>query len=292
MVLGQNLFDQSGRLIYSNGMKLSEEYIQVLQSYGMKEILVHNSNMLDIPVQCLYSPLIEATLSIELRELFTEMRGGAEISEKMLEKVFDPIYQMAGELFPELIGEPNLNLKLKAEEYQFVYLVKVAGICMLLGKRAGYGIYDLPVLRTAALPMNLGYINLSGNEINMIDPFCEPQSVNIKNHPLETWKILLNYKYIHPDTLNAVKHHERYDGNGYPDKLSGVLTPLSSQILAVADSYDAMTSLRPYRQPLSQEAAVKELLACRGSQFNPKVVDAFVEVLNNVNKPSAKPIYL
>ncbi|WP_429825292.1 hypothetical protein [Dehalococcoides mccartyi] len=53
-----------------------------------------------------------------------------------------------------------------------------------------------------------------------------------------------------------------------------------------------MTSLRPYRQPLSQEAAVKELLACRGSQFNPKVVDAFVEVLNNVNKPSAKPIYL
>ena len=74
-------------------------------------------------------------------------------------------------------------------------------------------------------------------------------------------------------------HHERYDGRGYPHGLAGEDTPLGARILAVADSYQAMTSDRPYRKALPVDVAVAELQRCRGSQFDPQVVDAFIAEL-------------
>jgi HD-GYP domain-containing protein (c-di-GMP phosphodiesterase class II) len=74
-------------------------------------------------------------------------------------------------------------------------------------------------------------------------------------------------------------HHERYDGNGYPAGLKGDNIPLDARIMAVADSYDAMTSLRPYRPgKFTHEQAVEELKRCAGAQFDPKIVEVFVSI--------------
>jgi len=70
-------------------------------------------------------------------------------------------------------------------------------------------------------------------------------------------------------------HHEHYNGNGYPRGLAGEQIPLGARIIAVADSFDAMTSDRPYRQALSYEEAIEELRRCAGTQFDPQVVKAF-----------------
>jgi len=74
-------------------------------------------------------------------------------------------------------------------------------------------------------------------------------------------------------------HHERYDGEGYPDGLKGESIPLGSRIIAVIDAYDAMTSRRPYREALSKEEAIMELKKHAGTQFDRKVVEAFLKVL-------------
>ena len=71
-------------------------------------------------------------------------------------------------------------------------------------------------------------------------------------------------------------HHERWDGTGYPEGLSGETIPLGARIIAVADVYDAMTSDRPYRRALTHEAAVRELIEGSGTQFEPGIVDAFL----------------
>ena len=76
-------------------------------------------------------------------------------------------------------------------------------------------------------------------------------------------------------------HHERIDGAGYPDGLAGDAIPLAARILAVADSYEAMTSRRPYRQPMQVEQALTELKRCAGSQFDTDVVEAFTRVLKS-----------
>ena len=74
-------------------------------------------------------------------------------------------------------------------------------------------------------------------------------------------------------------HHERYDGNGYPDGLTGEEIPLGGRILAIADSYDAMTSTRPYRKAMTAAEAMEEIRAGAGTQFDPGLVVAFVEMM-------------
>ena len=73
-------------------------------------------------------------------------------------------------------------------------------------------------------------------------------------------------------------HHESYSGTGYPDRISGEQIPLGARILAVADSYDAMTSERPYRKAMSTEAALVEIERGRGTQFDPALADAFLRM--------------
>jgi HD-GYP domain-containing protein (c-di-GMP phosphodiesterase class II) len=75
-------------------------------------------------------------------------------------------------------------------------------------------------------------------------------------------------------------HHERWDGNGYPDGLAGEQIPLAARIVTLADSYDAMTSNRPYRAALSREEAAKEVRAAAGAQFDPLLAQAFLRVLS------------
>jgi HD-GYP domain-containing protein (c-di-GMP phosphodiesterase class II) len=86
---------------------------------------------------------------------------------------------------------------------------------------------------------------------------------------------------MHPVVPLILHHHEAYDGSGYPDGLSGEQIPLLSRILAVADTYDAMTSDRPYRRALSKTDAVDELRKCAGTSFDPKVVEIFLQILED-----------
>lgn len=80
-------------------------------------------------------------------------------------------------------------------------------------------------------------------------------------------------------------HHERFDGNGYPDRLRGMMIPLGARVVSVVDAYDVMTAGRPYSPPRPAEQAMEELIRQRGSQFDPDVVDAFLEVLER-NPPA------
>lgn len=74
-------------------------------------------------------------------------------------------------------------------------------------------------------------------------------------------------------------HHERWDGKGYPDGLTGAQTPVGARIIGIVDAFDAMTQFRTYRQPMSVPAAVDELRRERGAQFDPALVDTFIDVL-------------
>jgi putative nucleotidyltransferase with HDIG domain len=103
----------------------------------------------------------------------------------------------------------------------------------------------------------------------------------IKNHPLIGERIVRPIGFL-ADALPAIaQHHERVDGKGYPRGLEGERMALEARILSVADAYDAMITERPYRKPLAREAAVAELVRCSGSQFDPTVVEHFIELLHN-----------
>jgi HD-GYP domain-containing protein (c-di-GMP phosphodiesterase class II) len=106
----------------------------------------------------------------------------------------------------------------------------------------------------------------------------------------EEYKVMKTHAVIGERIANAsgelkeisyliMKHHERYDGKGYPTGLKGDEIPIECQVLSVVDAYDAMTNDRPYRKALSKEVAIEEIVNHRGSQFSPQVVDAFLQVM-------------
>jgi HD-GYP domain-containing protein (c-di-GMP phosphodiesterase class II) len=109
----------------------------------------------------------------------------------------------------------------------------------------------------------------------------------LERHPQIGYRMLESLG-IEPVATWVLHHHERWDGRGYPDRLSGEEIPLGSRILFVADAYDAMTSDRVYRSKLSHEDAIAELERCAGAQFDPSVVQIFLEGLEQVELAALK----
>jgi putative nucleotidyltransferase with HDIG domain len=148
------------------------------------------------------------------------------------------------------------ELRLPRDEEQ---LVHIAGHLHDIGK---IGIPDHILLKPD---------RLTADEYNMI-----------KLHPQIGYEILVKVRMLKSVAHIVLHHHERWDGRGYPAGLSGENIPLASRIIAVADAYDAMTSMRPYRSSLDHGEAVHEIECCYGSQFDPQVVDAFVRLYCNL----------
>ena len=109
----------------------------------------------------------------------------------------------------------------------------------------------------------------------------------MKSHPVRSAKIIEKIKALHNLIPGIKHHHERYDGLGYPEGLIGEEIPLYARIILIADTYDAMTSTRPYRLALGKEVAFEELRKCAGTQFDPNLVEIFISAIENRNSDHA-----
>jgi HD-GYP domain-containing protein (c-di-GMP phosphodiesterase class II) len=126
---------------------------------------------------------------------------------------------------------------------------------------------------------DIGKIGIEDSILNKIDKLTEGEWKTIKKHPEIGYRIA---KAI-PEMANVAEyiltHHERWDGQGYPDGKSGIEIPLASRIVAVADSYDAMTEDRIYRKSLTEEVALDEIQKNAGKQFDPEIVRIFTLII-------------
>ena len=133
-------------------------------------------------------------------------------------------------------------------------------------------------IRLAGLIHDIGKIGIRDAVLDKPGRLTDEEYQHVKSHP-ELGERILAPVVEDREIMDMVRHHhERYDGRGYPDGLEAAQIPAGARIMAVADSYDAMTSDRPYRQAMSAEEACAEIQRCRDSQFDPDVVDAFLKV--------------
>lgn len=129
---------------------------------------------------------------------------------------------------------------------------------------------------TAALMHDVGKIGIPLDALNKAQKLTRDEYEVFKEHPDKGRRILEPIEFLRDIVPAVYHHHEQYDGTGYPLGLKGEEIPLEARILAVADTYDAMTSDRAYRKALSHEIAVAELRRCAGTQFDPKIVAVFI----------------
>jgi len=158
---------------------------------------------------------------------------------------------------------------------------RVSEFSVLIGKHMGLSEDDLKTLRIGGLFHDVGKIGVPDSILLKNGKLTDDEYSEIKNHPTIGAHIL-STATIFQDLIPIVKHHhEKYDGTGYPAKLAGEDIPLFARIAAVADTFDAMTSKRTYRDALPLDVVKAEIERCKGTQFDPKIADVFLDILNN-----------
>jgi HD-GYP domain-containing protein (c-di-GMP phosphodiesterase class II) len=133
-------------------------------------------------------------------------------------------------------------------------------------------------LRVSSLLHDIGKIGVSETILNKRDVLNESERAEMERHPLVGASILSRVDEFCEPILGVKYHHERYDGGGYPESLKGEQIPIIAQIIAIADTFDAMTTDRPYRSCFSREEALGVLGSLKGKQFSSVIVDALVNV--------------
>jgi len=154
---------------------------------------------------------------------------------------------------------------------------RVARISRALGEELRLGGDVMKVLHLSALLHDIGKIGISESILHKEGGLTEEEKQAVMEHAPRGAEILGNIKDMSEIAMAVRHHHECYDGRGYPDGIAGDDVPLPSRILAVADSYDAMTSNRPYRGKLAQAECLAEIVRCSGSQFDPDAVEALLK---------------
>ena len=155
---------------------------------------------------------------------------------------------------------------------------RVAQLAVRIATRLGLDREQIELTRLAASLHDLGKLALPEELLRKPGPLTDPERLVLERHPQIGYR-MLDSLGVDPVADWVLHHHERWDGAGYPDQLEGAEIPLGARIIFVADAYDAMTSDRLYRSRLSAAAALTELRACAGTQFDPAVVAALEEEL-------------
>ena len=158
---------------------------------------------------------------------------------------------------------------------------RVSEYSVLLGKYLGLSESELHTLKIGGLFHDIGKIGIPDSILQKEEKLTDNEYSQIKNHP-SIGKHILSNASIFKDIIPIVyHHHEKYDGRGYPSGLAGENIPLLARIATIADAFDAMTSKRSYRDSLPIDVVKQEIQKNAGTQFDPKLVPVFIDILNN-----------
>jgi len=156
---------------------------------------------------------------------------------------------------------------------------RVAQYSVAIGRKLGLNDLDLEQLNYLALLHDIGKVAVSDTVLNKAGELTNGEFDVVKQHPQIGADIIKDIKLLKDDQKVVLNHHERWDGLGYPNGTKGEDIPLMARIISVADCFDAMTSNRAYRSARSIETAVEEIIENSGKQFDPKVVQGFIECM-------------
>ena len=158
---------------------------------------------------------------------------------------------------------------------------RVSEYSVLIGEKVGLSEEELKTLRIGGLFHDIGKIGIPDKILLKTDKLTDDEYSEIKNHP-SIGAHILGEATIFKDIVPIVKHHhEKFDGRGYPSGLKGEEIPYMARIAAIADTFDAMTSRRSYRDALDLQYVKDEIKKCEGTQFDPQLAEIFLDILEN-----------
>lgn len=168
----------------------------------------------------------------------------------------------------------------RRDKYTYEHSMRVAELVEATARNLGLAPREIDLIVAAARVHDLGKIGTDNRVLLKPTALTADERTLIEKHAVEGDELAGKFSMFRKGRRFIRHHHERWDGTGYPDGLAATEIPRGARLIAVADCYDAMTSDRPHRKALSHEVAVKELRHCSGTQFDPAIVQAFIETLD------------
>lgn len=173
-----------------------------------------------------------------------------------------------------------LNKTVEAKDpYTSGHASRVEELAIQLAENYGLPFDSIQNIKTAAILHDIGKIGIHDSILNKASKLSQEEFQEIMKHPSIGAEIISKVDFLKNITAIIKHHHERYDGKGYPDGLAGNEIPIEACILTIVDSYDAMTSDRPYRKALSKEEALEEIRVNAGTQFHPDLASKFISMM-------------
>lgn len=219
-------------------------------------------------------PFVPEVLSLRVRHMIDLDHLQRKLSEEVDKKT-----KQNERLFLQVVSSLASAIDAK-DTYTNGHSSRVANYSREIARRAGYEGERLEGIYMMGLLHDVGKIGVPDAVINKPAKLSDEEYEVIKNHPVLGARILSNIKEMPNLVFGARWHHERYDGKGYPDGLSGEDIPEEARIIAVADAYDAMTSHRSYRRLLPQDVVRDEIEKGKGTQFDPRFASIMLDMIN------------
>jgi response regulator RpfG family c-di-GMP phosphodiesterase len=200
-------------------------------------------------------------------------KASTQIENRML---YESLYESVLHTLTSLISAIN-----KRDSYTEGHCKRVTESSMKLGRAAGISDYEEDVIRVVGPIHDLGKIGVPDSILLKCGKLTDEEYQIMKSHSVYGEEILNRFEILSSEAKIIRHHHERFDGNGYPDTMPGEEIPKCARIIAVCDAYDAMTTNRPYRNALSKEIALEEIRKSNGIQFDPEIGETFISIMHD-----------
>ncbi|MBI9012800.1 MAG: HD-GYP domain-containing protein [Clostridiales bacterium] len=282
MVIGEDIFNNFDVMVVSSGSIINENIYKLIKRMDLLDILIVEKSIegekrvvvVENNVQKTYDDTVQS-----FKNLFNNVKFGKQIVADELTDILAPMLDQVNS--NKLLAKSLWQIE-ACDEYTYDHSVTVSMAAALLGKWMGLGENDINDLATAGLLHDIGKCNIPDEILKKPDRLTEEEFKVMKTHSTLGYLLLKNGKGFNDSILSGVyQHHEKFDGNGYPNKLREDDIHQFGRIIAVADVYSAMTSNRVYRSKMSPFQVAKLIMEYSFGYLDPVAVSIFLSNVGN-----------
>jgi len=222
---------------------------------------------------------------------FATKENDTQITSDILAKAENHMYQ--NKIYEHLGVRSDtvdiiMNTLFAKSNRESLHSKRVSKICQAIATKMKLSEDYINRIKIAGLLHDIGKIGVIEQILNKNTALSNNEKKEIQKHPEIGWRILYATNEFSELAEFILEHHERWDGKGYPKGLKGEEISLEARIISVADAFDAMTSVRSYKNKKTKEEAIEELKKCSGTQFDPKIVNIFINHVLKTNRNVSK----
>lgn len=251
-------------------------YDYLIKPFNLEEVVLSVRNALEKRSLILENRVYQAHLEEIVKTQTAEIRQLLSIEQQKTSELNEALKEIEV-TYNSTIDALSTALDYRDNETEG-HSQRVVRYSLEIGKVLGLYRHDMEILARGTLLHDIGKIGVPDSVLWKPGKLTEEEWVEMRKHVEYGYRMLKNIPFLRDAALIVLHHQERYDGSGYPQGLKGDDIVIGARIFAIADTYDAMTTDRPYRKALTDRDAREEIHRCSGSQFNPDVVKAFFKI--------------